>query len=78
MSNNRRKFLKNLFAVAAGMSFFSRLTAKPKVMKGEKIKMLAPDGKIFEIEKSSLKQSAQAPATNKEVMEWMQTNNLNS
>ena len=79
MNNNRRKFLKIFLAVSAGVGFFSQLKARPKAAKGEKVKMLTPDGRIVEIEKSCLKRTAPvAPATNKEVMEWMQTNNQNN
>ena len=78
MNNNRRKFLKIFLAVGAGLGFISSVTAASKEKKGEKVKMLTPDGKIVEIEKSKVERTISASATNEEVKEWMQTNITNS
>ena len=72
MNDNRRKFLKVFVAITAGMGFLPQL--KAKTASGEKIKMLTPDGKLVEVDKSLLKRdSGTPPASNKEVKEWMQT-----
>lgn len=51
--------------------FFSSLLAgKPK---GERVKMLTPDGKLVEVDKQILEQAQQKiKAGNKEIYNWMQ------
>ncbi len=48
--------------------FFSLLTSNKK----EKVKMLTPDGKLVEVDKSVIDQAAKTKAGNKEIYEWMQ------
>lgn len=48
--------------------FFSMLTSR----KTEKVKMLTPDGKLVEVDKSVVDQAAKKKAGNKEIYEWMQ------
>ena len=66
--NNRRGFLRALFLAGAGIGLFS-------VVKGEKpaekVKMLTPDGKLVEVNKSAVKPKADRRALNKEVLDWM-------
>ena len=51
--------------------FFSSLLAKKR--SGEKVKMLTPDGKLVEVDKSVLEQAAnRKKAGNQDIYNWME------
>jgi hypothetical protein len=69
-NNNRRGFLKRFLSVGPVIGFISRTTAQSAT--AEKVKMLTPDGKLVEIDKSILaKKSNVKRASDKEVLDWM-------
>lgn len=65
---NRRDFLKKGFLAAAAA------TAAPLAAQassgGETVKMLTPDGKLVEVDKSVLARAPKKKVTNKEILEW--------
>jgi len=69
-STNRRDFLKKGFLAAAAA------TAVPLAAKaeepGETVKMLTPDGKLVEVNKSVLARAPKKKVSNKEILEWRQ------
>lgn len=40
--------------------------------KAEKVKMLTPDGKLVEVDKSVLDRAAKKKASNKDIFDWME------
>lgn len=53
--------------------------SEPSVSKPEMIKMLTPEGKVVEVEKSILiKATKNKKATNKEIYEWMKNPSKNN
>ena len=74
--NKRRNFLKNIFSFAATVGLISSVKANTIIEKPEKIKMLTPDGRLVEIEKSKIeKEIISERASNVEVHEWMNSKN---
>jgi hypothetical protein len=70
--NPRRSFLKSAVAFGAGIGLFSLFGKKAKAQTSEKVKMLTPDGKLVEIDRSQIeKEVTPGRASNKEVMDWM-------
>ena len=71
IENKRRNFLKIALFASAGITFLSSFKGKSQ-SKIEKVKMLTPDGKLVEIDKSMIeKEITTNRATNKEMLEWM-------
>ena len=73
MANSRRNFLKTSLIAGAVFGLFppfknsSRKTSK-------KIKLLTPDGRLVEIDKSAIKNHIiSTRATDQEVLEWMKS-----
>jgi len=52
--------------------FFSSLLSETSQKRGEMVKMLTPDGKLVEVERSVLEQAARKKASNKDIYDWMQ------
>ena len=68
--NNRRNFLKTLVSSGAAAGLASPILLQQE--KEEKIKMLTPDGKLVEVNKSVIEKTAGVRrATDKEVFDWM-------
>ncbi|HEX5152974.1 MAG TPA: twin-arginine translocation signal domain-containing protein [Parafilimonas sp.] len=68
-NKNRRNFLKALVSSGAVAGL-----ATPVILqeKEEKVKMLTPDGKLVEVNKSVIEKNAGVKkATDKEVFDWM-------
>jgi len=78
MNDNRRTFLKMFAALAAGLGFHNKLVARSTESPIEKVKMLTPDGRLVEVMKKNVKQQPSAPASNGDVLEWMETQNKTS
>ena len=62
MGNNNQK------NTSSRRGFFSSLLGG----KAEKVKMLTPDGKLVEVDKSVLDRTAKKKATNKDIFDWME------
>jgi len=70
-NNNRRNFLKTLISSGAAAGLTSPLNTLQKG-KEEKVKMLTPDGKLVEVNKSVIEKNAGVrKATDQEVFDWM-------
>ena len=68
----RRNFLRNLISGSAVLLVPGLIKAKDSGT--ETVKMLTPDGKMVEVKKSAIeKNSENQVASNKEVMDWMNT-----
>jgi len=67
-SNSRRDFLKKGFLAAAAATA-APLVAKAKPA-GEKVKMLTPDGKLVEVDKSILSKAPKKKVSNKDILDW--------
>lgn len=66
-SSSRRNFLKKGLLAAAAV------TAAPlaaQAGEGEKVKMLTPDGKLVEVDKSVVAKAAKKKVTNQEILDW--------
>ena len=75
---SRRSFLKNALIAGAAAGIFSPFRNSKK-NNSEKIKLLTPDGKLVEIEKSAIKKEiVSTRATDNEVLEWMNSKNKKS
>ena len=76
--NSRRNFLKNALIAGAVTGLFSPFR-KSKKNSTEKIKLLTPDGRLVEIDKSAIKKEIiSTRATDNEVLEWMNSKNRKS
>ena len=70
--NPRRNFLKSAITFGAGIGLFSLFGKKAKARPSDKVKMLTPDGKLVEIDRSQIeKEVTPTRASNQEVMDWM-------
>jgi hypothetical protein len=69
--NKRRGFLKSMFTAAAGIGLVSLAGKKAKAESGEKIKLLTPDGKLVEIDKTHIKSESPDRVSNSDVLNWM-------
>jgi hypothetical protein len=67
----RRNFLKSLFTLGAGAGLLAVTGVKSKAEGTEKVKMLTPDGKLVEIDRSQIENESPERASNHEVMKWM-------
>ena len=67
----RRGFLKSALAFGAGIGLLGMFGKKAKAESGEKIKLLTPDGKLVEIDKTHIEKESNERASNTEVREWM-------
>jgi len=75
---SRRNFLKTALIAGAAAGLFSPLRNSKK-KPSEKVKMLTPDGRLVEIEKSAIKKEIiSTRATDNEVLEWMNSKNKKS
>lgn len=75
--NNRRGFLKKIFAASATVGFTGATGINTKAGT-EKIKMLTADGKLVEVDKSILdKATDKKRASNEEVFKWMSSKQKN-
>ena len=72
MNSNRRKFVRMFLSLGAGLGLLPWRKASAQD-KGEKVKMLTPDGKLVEVDKSVLQKAVSARASNEEVQAWMKT-----
>ena len=71
-NKGRRNFLKSGFTFAAGFGLLSLFGRKAKAEStGEKIKLLTPDGKLVEIDKTHIEKESKERASNTEVLNWM-------
>lgn len=78
IENKRRNFLKIAVFAGATISFLSSFKGKSKPKIVEKIKMLTPDGKLVEIDKSLIeKEITTSRVSNKEMLEWMNSKPTN-
>ncbi len=70
---SRRKFFS--LALLGGASLIaSEATAQTTPESGEKVKMLTPDGKLVEVDKSVLEQSTtHKKASNQDILNWTKT-----
>ena len=70
-NTSRKRFL--LWSVVAlGSATVLRFIKRPKTTKTETVKMLTPDGKLVEVDKSVIeKATGLKKASGKEVFEWM-------
>ena len=76
--SSRRNFLKNALIAGAAAGIFSPFRNSKK-KNTDKIKLLTPDGRLVEIEKSAIKKEIiSARATDNEVLEWMNSKNKKS
>ena len=76
--NSRRNFLKTALIAGAAAGLVSPFKNSKK-NSSEKIKMLTPDGKLVEINKSAIKKEIiSTRATDNEVLEWMNSKNKKS
>ena len=70
---SRRNFLKTTLLAGIATGLFSPFKSS-KRKSSEKIKMLTPDGKLVEIDKSVIeKEIISTRATDNEVLEWMKS-----
>jgi hypothetical protein len=67
----RRSFLKSLFTLGAGAGLIAVTGGKAKAEATEKVKMLTPDGKLVEIDRSQIENESPERASNHEVKQWM-------
>jgi hypothetical protein len=70
-NNKRRNFLKSLFRVSAGAGLVAIAGKTAKAETGEKLKLLTPDGKLVEIDRTHIEKESQERASNADVMNWM-------
>jgi len=71
-NNNRRNFLKALVSTGAAAGVASQAPALFQSQSEEKIKMLTPDGKLVEVNKSVIEKNLSVrKATDQEVFDWM-------
>jgi len=70
-NKQRRGFLKFLFAFGAGAGLLTLTGGKAKAEVTEKVKMLTPDGKLVEIDRSQIENERPEVASNAEVLQWM-------
>ena len=69
---NRRSFINSILATGTAAGLITPLGTNPKSNSETKIKMLTPDGKLVEVNKSVIeKATGSKKATGKEVFEWM-------
>jgi cobalamin biosynthesis protein CbiD len=66
--NSRRDFLRKGI-LAAAVATAAPLVAKAEPV-GEKVKMLTPDGKLVEVDKSVLAKASKKRVSNKEILDW--------
>jgi hypothetical protein len=69
---NRRLFINSVITAGTAAAVITPLIPdlKPKAM--DKVKMLTPDGKLVEVDRSVIeKATGSKKATDKEVFEWM-------
>lgn len=72
MKKKRRDFITIILAAGASIGLLSSFNKSSKNKNTEKIKMLTTDGKLVEIDKSMIeKEITTSRASNKEVLEWM-------
>ena len=77
--NKRRGFLKILLAAGASIGLLSSFKKSSTNKNTEKIKMLTPDGKLVEVDKSMIeKEITTNRASNKEVLEWINSKPTNN
>ncbi|OFY84943.1 MAG: hypothetical protein A3F72_18345 [Bacteroidetes bacterium RIFCSPLOWO2_12_FULL_35_15] len=78
MKKKRRDFLTIILAAGASLGLLSSFKKSSKNKNPEKIKMLTADGKLVEIDKSMIeKEITTSRASNKEVLEWMNSKTSN-
>jgi hypothetical protein len=71
-NKERRNFLKSGFTFAAGFGLLSLFGKKSKAdPAGEKIKLLTPDGKLVEIDRTHIEKESMERASNADVLNWM-------
>lgn len=69
---NRRIFINSIIATGAAAAVITPLVPDLKPKNGDKIKMLTPDGKLVEVDRSVIeKATGSKKATGQEVFEWM-------
>lgn len=74
--NNRRGFIKSIMTLAGTVGLISTVKGSTTSEKPEMVKMLTPDGRLVEIEKSKIEKGTTAGyASNTEVREWMNSKN---
>lgn len=69
---SKRKFILSAMAVAAFALFWSMF--RTKSVHTKKIKLLTADGKLVEVEKNKIKTNSKGRVSNKEILNWMKTN----
>ena len=71
----RRGFLKGITAAFLGILLGRSLSSGKNTPAGDKIKLLTPDGKLVEVDRSKIHEVSPERASNREVLSWMKKDN---